>query len=131
MAMKQEANTPVILTIGAVSSLLVIVVVFGVEAWFRYEQIQELNTQYSENPNTWLNDLRATQNANVTTYGFDREEHSWRVPVTKAMEVLIAESAKAAATRPAEQPQARPSAESSAGQSPSPAASAAPPVKSE
>ncbi|HZL34805.1 MAG TPA: hypothetical protein VFC78_05805 [Tepidisphaeraceae bacterium] len=118
MAMKQEANTPVILTVGAVSSLLVLVVVFGVEAWFRYEQREELNEQYTENPNTWLNDLRATQNTNITTYDFDREEHSWRVPVTVAMKKLIDDSAKEAAQRPKTPPQTQPAGQTPGAQTP-------------
>lgn len=65
MAMKQEANTLMILTIGAISGLMVLVLYFGVEAWFRFEEKGELQMQWDHNPNVWLDTLRATQRAHL------------------------------------------------------------------
>ncbi len=50
MAMKQEANTPLILTIGAMSGILILVIMFGVEAWFRHEERAELDIQWDKQP---------------------------------------------------------------------------------
>jgi hypothetical protein len=63
--MKQEANAPVILTIGAVSAVLVLVVMFGVEAWFRYEERIEQNEQWDQSSNTWLDSSRGPQKARL------------------------------------------------------------------
>lgn len=65
MAMKQEANAPLILTIGAISGLLILVVMFGVEAWFRHEERTELDSQWDHTPNTWLINLREGQKAHI------------------------------------------------------------------
>ncbi|HZK82805.1 MAG TPA: hypothetical protein VFC46_17110 [Humisphaera sp.] len=65
MAMKQEANTPIVLTIGAVSGLLILVIYFGVEAWFRQEEKIELDAQWDMSPNTWLMDMRQTQKSHL------------------------------------------------------------------
>jgi len=65
MAMKQEANSPVIVTIGAVSVVLLVVVIFGIEAWFRSEQQGEENEQFAESRNTWLDAIRDPQKARL------------------------------------------------------------------
>jgi hypothetical protein len=65
MASKQEANAPLILTIAAMSGFFVLVLYFGVEAWFRNEEAIELDHQWDNNPNAWLTDLRESQRANL------------------------------------------------------------------
>jgi hypothetical protein len=88
MAMKQEANTPIVLTIGAVSGLLILVIYFGVEAWFRQEEKIELDAQWDRSPNTWLMDIRAGQKAHLT--GIDQ-----------AMKKVVETGGKLPATQPA------------------------------
>ena len=63
--MKQEANAPMILTIGAVSAFLVLVTMFGTEAWFRYEQRTEETAQWDKSSNTWLDAGREPQKARL------------------------------------------------------------------
>lgn len=65
MAIKQEANSAVILTIGAMSGLLILVIYLGVEAWFRTEERAEQDVQWQNNPNVWLDTLRENQRANL------------------------------------------------------------------
>lgn len=65
MAMKQEPNAPLILTISAISGLMILVLYFGVEAWFRHEEAVELDTQWKNSPNWELQELRESQRAHL------------------------------------------------------------------
>ncbi|HWE02808.1 MAG TPA: hypothetical protein VG326_10405 [Tepidisphaeraceae bacterium] len=94
MAMKQEANTPIVLTIGAVSGLLVLVIYFGVEAWFRQEEKIEMDAQWENSPNTWLIDMRDSQKVHLG--GIDA-----------AMKKVVESGGKLPSTQPASGPAAR------------------------
>jgi len=94
MAMKQQANTPIVLTIGAVSGLLVLVIYFGVEAWFRQEEKIEMDAQWELSPNSWLIDLRQGQKAHLN--GID-----------DAMKKVVETGGKLPSTQPAAGPSAR------------------------
>ena len=65
MAIKQEANAGLIVTVAAISGFLILVLYFGAEAWFRSEEASELTTQWDNNPNAWLGDMRNRQRANL------------------------------------------------------------------
>jgi hypothetical protein len=106
MAMKQEANTPLILTIGAVSSLLVLVVMFGVEAWFRHEEFTEREDQWDTIPNSWLADIRDPQLARLETEGMDAKTGSHKVNIETAMQAVIANGGKLPTTQPTTAPSA-------------------------
>ena len=45
-AIKQDVNAPLILTIGVVSGLLLLVIVFGLEAWFVREETTEIDGKW-------------------------------------------------------------------------------------
>ncbi|HET6251242.1 MAG TPA: hypothetical protein VFE47_26400 [Tepidisphaeraceae bacterium] len=111
MAMKQEANTPVVLTIGAISCFLILVIMFGTEAWFRYEQRNEMDTLWNENPNTWLIDRRDAQKAHIVAPASeDPKTHARHVPIEVAMEEVIKTGGKAPATQPSAEPATAPAA---------------------
>jgi hypothetical protein len=38
MAIKQEVNAPLIVTVGIISTLLLIVIIIGLQAWFTFEE---------------------------------------------------------------------------------------------
>lgn len=116
MAMKEEPNTPVIFTIGAISVLLIVVVMFGVEAWFRSEAIAEMDTQWRDNPNTWLNDLREEQTKHITTVGFNKDEDAWHIGIEQAIREVVKDNGKlpalpAPTTAPTTAPATQPAAE--------------------
>jgi hypothetical protein len=109
MAMKQEANTALVLTIGGVSCFLILVIMFGTEAWFRYEQRLETDTLWDENPNTWMLDLRGGQLATINAPAAeDPKTHARHVPIDVAMEAIVKSGGQMPATQPAAtQPAAR------------------------
>jgi len=106
MAMKQEANTPLILTIGAVSGLLVLVIAFGVEAWFRHEEMSEREEQWDTIPNAWLDEMRSPQLARLETETVDPKTGTHKVRIETAMKEIIASGGKLPATQPASGPSA-------------------------
>ena len=62
---RQEVNSPLIITTGIISVLLLIVASVGLEAWFRYEEQVELNEKWAANQNTWLADIRTKEAAHI------------------------------------------------------------------
>lgn len=99
MAMKYEANTAIVLTIGAISGILLLVIMFGTEAWFRYEERAELNNQWDQNPNSWLQDIRAKQAANIN-HAFTDDDGHRHVTIDQAMQAVLSTGAKLPATQP-------------------------------
>ncbi|HSI36656.1 MAG TPA: hypothetical protein VK986_23925 [Tepidisphaeraceae bacterium] len=81
MAIRQEANTPLIVTIGIVSALLLVVTTFGVEAWFLYEEEYEVQEKWKQSRNVALDDMRAEQTANITTKA--------KKPISEAMKDVV------------------------------------------
>jgi hypothetical protein len=108
MAMNQEANTPMVLTIGAVSCLLILVIMFGVEAWFRNEERNEVVEQWDDNPNTWLEDMRTPQKDRlVAPPSKDPKTNTMHIPIDEAIKLFIeskGELPAAPATQPATAP---------------------------
>lgn len=108
MAMRQEVNTPLILTIGIVSGLLLVVIAIGLEAWFRWEVQGEMvaKTRTATHPQvTELHDRQARQ---LGSYGWapgEGEQAALRpvIPLDEARKILIHLGGKMPATRPANQ----------------------------
>jgi hypothetical protein len=90
MAIKQDVNAPLILTIGIVSALLLLVIMFGLEAWFGAEETRELGEKFDKFPPTkTLVDLKTTQQAKI------------REAMPNAIQLVIQNGGKLPATRPA------------------------------
>ena len=87
MAIKQDVNAPLILTIGIVSGLLLLVIVFGLEAWFVREENVEITTKFDNSTNPWLVDRRAEQRAKIAG-------------IEEAKQLVIRNNGKLPATRP-------------------------------
>lgn len=106
MAIKQDVNAPLIVTIGVVSGLLLLVTVFGLQAWFVREEREEIAEKWDMSPNTWLNDIRAAERANIERTGsFDEGGAKVRkIPIEQAMQVIAQTNGKLPATQPS-QPQ--------------------------
>jgi hypothetical protein len=64
-AMRQEVNAPLIVTVGVLSTLLLVVVMFGTEAWFVKEERDEIAGKWEVSKNEQLDTLLAEQRANI------------------------------------------------------------------
>jgi hypothetical protein len=92
---KDDTNTQLIFTIGAISGFLVIVAVIGLQAWFMREEEAELNEKYAGAVNYQLTTLRKDQQANISTYRWiDRDKQIAAIPVDQAMKLLIQNNGK-------------------------------------
>lgn len=105
MAMENKPNAPLIVAIGIVSGLMLLVIMVGTEAWFKYEEKQELAVKWENSRNVQLDAMRAEQTAHIETSTWcDASKTAVTIPVTDAMRVLIASSGKLPSTQPATQP---------------------------
>jgi len=95
VAIKQEVNAPLIVTIGVVSGFLLLVVVFGVQAWFVREERDEIADKWREAKNVQLDDIRSAQRAKIESSG------GTMIPIEKAMQEIIRSGGKLPATQPA------------------------------
>ena len=74
----------------------------GVEAWFKYEEKQELALKWEQSRNVELDDLRAKQNTHLLESRWcDASKTAVTVPITDAMKMLVANSGKLPSTQPA------------------------------
>ena len=89
MAFKQEVNVPLIVTIGIVSGIMLLVTVIGVQAWYQDEEQAEAAAKAQEYQNTWLDNLKTDQQANIGTYRWvDKKTGTVAIPVSDAMKIM-------------------------------------------
>lgn len=101
MAYKQEVNIPLIVTIGIVSAILLIVVILGMEAWFKSEEQAQFEIEAAANPNQTLERLRDDQLSNINAYHWvNRDKGLVTIPIADAMKQIVAANGKLPATQP-------------------------------
>ena len=93
MAFKQEVNVPLITTIGAVSAVLVIVLILGTEAWYHSEEQAQMSIEADQYPYQMLTQLKQQQKAVL-----DNPDHPYRwvdqkngivaIPIEQAMQIM-------------------------------------------
>src|SRR6266550_1920930 len=98
MAIKQDVNAPLIVTIGVVSGILLLVIMFGTQAWFVREERDEIAQKWEAAPNTQLEELRKAQRARIETKGTVEGRHT--IPIQDAMKDVISSGGKLPATQP-------------------------------
>lgn len=54
---ERDLNVPVILTVGIISTVLLVVIVVGIQAWFKYEQQLEFQRKVVDRPHPRLVEL--------------------------------------------------------------------------
>lgn len=95
MATRQDANVPLLAVIGAVSVLLILIIVIGVEAWFLSEQNAEIARKFDNTPVTWLQELKTEQQAKLeTTRWVDRGKGIVQIPIEEAMKLIVKDDGK-------------------------------------
>ena len=101
MAIKQDVNAPLIVTIGAVSALLLLVAIFGVQAWFFREEEVALDDKWKNAPNVQLDEMRADQHKQIETAGVNRKDSKAKtIPIEIAMQKIVDLGGKLPATQP-------------------------------
>jgi hypothetical protein len=95
VAIKQEVNSPLIVTVGVISGLLLLVVVFGTQAWFVREERDEITQKWEVSKNVQLDELRTSQHAKIQAAG------PTTLPIEKAMRVIVQTGGKLPSTQPA------------------------------
>jgi hypothetical protein len=101
MAFKEDVNSQLIITIGAMSGFMVIVVVIGLQAWFMSEEKREMDEKYADAQNPELVELRKEEHTKISTYRWiDKDRKIAAIPVDDAMTMLIQNKGKLPATQP-------------------------------
>ena len=101
MAIKQEANVPLVLSIGIVSGMLLLVIVIGVQAWYQSEENSETAAKADEFPNTTLIDLKQSQIDNISDYRWvDKANHVVSIPIDRAIDIYVQTNGNPPATQP-------------------------------
>lgn len=98
MALKQEVNVPLIVTIGVVSTVVVLVLILGTEAWYESEadaQFTAAALEYRDFQSPDLNhqtllDLKKAQEANINSYRWvDKSKGIVTMPIDDAIKLMI------------------------------------------
>jgi len=114
MAQREQANVPLLLTIGAVSGFLIIVLAIGVQAWFLREVQQEVAAKWDNTPQQPLTDIRLAQQVRINQYRWvDKEKQRIAIPIDEAMK-LVAEGKRPEQPAPPAKPQAAPATQKTA-----------------
>ena len=95
MAQREQANVPLLLTIGAVSGFLVIVLAMGIQAWFLREMQREVAQKWDNVPLQPVTDLRRQQETNISTYRWvDKDKKVVAIPIDEAMKLVAQQNQK-------------------------------------
>ena len=90
MAQREQANVPLLLTIGAVSGFLVIVMAIGIQAWFLREVQREVAQKWDTTPLQPITDIRRQQETNISGYRWvDKDKKRVAIPIDEAMRMIV------------------------------------------
>ncbi len=100
MAQRQEANVPLLLTIGTISGFLVIVLVIGIQAWFLREVQTEVAQKWDTPPIQPLTNQRQEQLHRISAYRvIDAGKNQVAIPINDAIEMIVAQQGKLPTTQ--------------------------------
>ena len=89
MAQREQANVPLLLTIGAVSGFLVIVMAIGIQAWYLREVQREVAQKWDATPLQPITDIKRQQETNLSTFRWvDKEKKRVAIPIDDAMRMV-------------------------------------------
>jgi Tfp pilus assembly protein PilV len=101
MIEKQEANVPLLVTIGAAGVILLVVIIVGLQAVFLRTEQNEL-AQYNDAPVIWLTNLRLQQQTKLHSYRWvDQSKQIVAIPIDEAMKLYVENGGHWPATQPA------------------------------
>jgi hypothetical protein len=99
MAIKQEVNAPLIITIGAVAGFLFLIIVMGLQAWYLWAEQGELQAKYGGARNVELQAMLEQQAGRLASARFENGRAS--IPIEQAMDVIVQQKGALPSTRPA------------------------------
>jgi hypothetical protein len=106
MAIEQQPNTSLLLTVGAVSGILLVVLIIGVQAWFLREVQREVRIKYEDNPQALpqpLTNLKLEQMAKINQSRWvDQSKGIVAIPIADAMKLIVANHGQLPSTQPAQ-----------------------------
>lgn len=89
---KEYVDIPTLVAVGSVSTVLLIVVVFALQAWFYYELQGEQQIKEANNPNWVLREIKLKQQEKINSYRWvDPQKKIASIPIDRAIK-LTAES---------------------------------------
>lgn len=101
MAQREQANVPLLLTIGIISGLLIIVLGIGLEAWYLSEVQAAVQAKWDGVKTEPVADRRAAQWKNITTFHWvDKEKKVAAIPIEDAMKIVAADKGHIPSTNP-------------------------------
>jgi len=101
MAQREQANVPLLLTIGGVSGFLIIVLAIGIQAWFLREVQREVAQKWDTTPLQPITDIKRQQETNISTFRWvDKDKKRVAIPIDDAMRIIAQQNQ---ATAPATQ----------------------------
>ena len=93
MAQREQANVPLLLTIGGVSGFLIIVLAIGIQAWFLREVQREVAQKWDTTPLQPITDIKRAQEMNISTYRWvDKDKKRVAIPIDEAMRIVAQQS---------------------------------------
>jgi hypothetical protein len=108
MAMRQDINFPLLLTVGVTGALLLFVIVEAAQAWFLYERGKEQERKWTApavvRDLTTLPDLKNEQLARLNRYSWvDKNKQTAIIPIDAAIE-HVARNPEVITRRPTTRP---------------------------
>src|SRR5689334_8386538 len=101
MAIEQQPNTPLLITIGAVSGFLLLVLIIGIQAWFLREVQRETRIKYEDVPAQPVTDLKIEQETKINQYRWvDQKKGTVAIPIDQAMKMIVANHGELPSTQP-------------------------------
>ncbi len=89
MAQREQANVPLLMTIGAVSGFLLIVLAIGLQAWFLREVQHEVTAKWENVPVQPLTNRRTEQLMRINQYRWaNKEKTRVAIPIDQAMKFV-------------------------------------------
>lgn len=115
MVFKQEVNIPLALTIGLISGIMLLVMTFGMQAWYENAEQSIMAEKLQDAPKSDFVQLKDDQANSIKEYGWADPSHARvRIPIAKAMELMVKYDGKLPATMPTSQPTTQPAPASTA-----------------
>ncbi len=102
MAIRQEVNSPLIITIGAVSATLLVVIFIGLHAWYLYEEDYAVRAKTDAARPIERIHVRTQQQINLNSPPkfIDASQTMVQIPIERAMQLIADKRGMLPTTRP-------------------------------